>query len=116
MEERQKCFIVRDLLESYEDELVNPETGEMIKEHLQSCSKCQKSYKKMQAQRQEQAELEQLQGNKFQRKLLGYQMLGFFLGVLLTIGIVLASGFVLLLWTKLMMYGSQLLEGLIRFL
>lgn len=109
MKERQRCFIVRDLLESYEDGLVSQETGEMIHFHLHSCIACQKAQEKLQIQRQEEEAIEQQQGNQFKRTLMLYQVLGFFLGVLLTIGIVVVSGLLLILWTKLLMWGIQLL-------
>ena len=63
----------------------------------------------MQIRRQEEEVMEQLQGSKFKRTLMLYQMLGFLMGVLLTIGIVAVAGLLLILWTKLMMWGIQLL-------
>lgn len=109
MKERQRCFIVKDLLESYDDGLLSQETGEMIHFHLHSCIACQKAHEKMQIRRQEEKEMEQQQGSKFKRILIAYQVLGFLMGVLLTIGIVVAAGLLLMLWTKLMMWGIQLL-------
>ncbi len=109
MNERQRCFIVKDLLESYEDGLVSQETGEMIDFHLHSCIACQKVKEKLKIQRQEAKAMEKQQGNQFKRTLMLYQVLGFFLGILLTIGIVVVSGLLLILWTKLWMWGIQLL-------
>ncbi len=109
MKERQRCFIVKDLLESYDDGLVSQETGEMIHFHLHSCIACQKAHEKMQIRRQEEEVMKQQQGSRFKRTLMGYQVLGFLLGVLLAIGIVVAAGLLLILWTKLLMWGIQLL-------
>lgn len=38
----RECPIVEDLLPLYLEGLVSPETGEMVREHLQTCPSCQK--------------------------------------------------------------------------
>lgn len=43
----EKCFLIKDLLPSYIDEVCSEETSEMIKKHLNECRDCQKTYVSM---------------------------------------------------------------------
>lgn len=38
------CSVIRDLLPLYEDGVINPETSEIIKEHLNLCPECRGYY------------------------------------------------------------------------
>ncbi|MEG2290700.1 MAG: zf-HC2 domain-containing protein [Clostridium sp.] len=42
-----KCYIVKDLLPSYIDELLSKETTEEVELHLKECDNCQLDYEKM---------------------------------------------------------------------
>lgn len=42
-----KCTIIQDVLPLYVDEVVSPDTKEMVDEHLLHCEKCQKEYDAM---------------------------------------------------------------------
>jgi len=38
------CSVIHDLLPLYEDGVLNPETSEIIKEHLKDCPECRDYY------------------------------------------------------------------------
>ena len=42
-----ECYIVRDLLPQYTDELVEEETKKDIEKHLESCAECRKIYQEL---------------------------------------------------------------------
>lgn len=44
-----KCYIVKDLLSNYIDDLCSEETNADIKKHLESCDDCRSIYEKMSA-------------------------------------------------------------------
>ena len=43
----EKCYLIKDLLPSYIDEICTDETNEIIKKHLEECPDCKKSYNLM---------------------------------------------------------------------
>ena len=43
----EKCYLIKDLLPSYIDEICTEETNEIIKKHLEECPDCKKSYNLM---------------------------------------------------------------------
>lgn len=43
----KECSIVRDLLPLYVEDMVSPETGEFVKEHLNGCEECWVEYEKI---------------------------------------------------------------------
>ena len=47
--EKKECVLVRDLLPNYIDKLTSSETNLFIEKHLERCSECKSSYKKMNA-------------------------------------------------------------------
>ena len=42
-----KCYLIRDLLPSYIDELTGEETNKEIENHLNECPECKKAYESM---------------------------------------------------------------------
>lgn len=44
-----KCYIVKDLLPSYIDELLSEETTAEVEQHLKECDDCRLDYEKMKA-------------------------------------------------------------------
>ena len=44
---KNDCFIVKDLLALYSEEMVSEETAQFIAEHLESCEDCSREYKQM---------------------------------------------------------------------
>ena len=44
---KMPCYIVKDLLPLYVDDLLSPESGRDVKEHLAECEECGKLYKQM---------------------------------------------------------------------
>jgi len=47
MMKNEKCYLIRDLLPSYIDEVCSEETNDMIKNHLNECEECRKVYESM---------------------------------------------------------------------
>ena len=47
MMKNEKCYLIKDLLPSYIDEICTDETNEIIKKHLEECPDCKKSYNLM---------------------------------------------------------------------
>ena len=52
-----KCSIVKDLLNLYIDDLCSEENNKLIKKHLDSCEKCQKTYNKLLKEKHKDEEL-----------------------------------------------------------
>lgn len=44
MMKNEKCYLIKDLLPNYIDELCAEETNEIIKKHLEECPDCKRSY------------------------------------------------------------------------
>lgn len=42
-----KCTIIQDILPLYVDEVISPDTKEMVEEHLQHCLSCQQELESM---------------------------------------------------------------------
>ena len=89
--EKLSCEIVRDLLESYQEELVTDNTNKMITQHLKECEECRKIERKMQMQMELQKKQLENRDKTFRRKLVSYryESLGFFTGVVIILGIFL---------------------------
>ena len=89
--ERPTCGIVEDLLHSYCDRITGETVSEMIQEHLEECSDCQKKYADVLAQRRKEEETEVLRGNRFVRKLqsIRYYLIGIAIGFMLPVVTVL---------------------------
>ena len=49
----KECSIVRDLLPLYVEDMVSPDTGEFVKEHLNGCEECRGEYDKMTTSRKQ---------------------------------------------------------------
>ena len=47
MMKNDKCYLIRDLLPSYIDELTGEETNKEIENHLNECPECKKAYESM---------------------------------------------------------------------
>lgn len=97
--EKPTCGIIEDLLQSYCDDITGETVTEMIQEHLKECSGCQKKYREVLLQRQQEEEKEVLRGKSFGQKLKGirYYLIGIGIGFCLPIAAVLiwlAIGFV----------------------
>lgn len=89
--EKISCEVVRDLLESYQEELVTDTTNQIIEQHLKKCEECRKIERKMQIQMELQREQRQKREKTFCKKLISYryEILGFFTGVVAILGIFL---------------------------
>lgn len=85
--EKPTCGIIEDLLQSYCDDITGEPVTEMIQEHLKECSRCQKKYEGVLAQRQREEEEEVLRGKSFGQKLKSMRdyMIGIAIGFLLPI-------------------------------
>lgn len=81
--EKISCEMIRDLLESYQEELVTDTTNKVIEQHLRKCEECRKIERKMQIQTELQREQKQKREKSFFRRLISYryEILGFFTGV-----------------------------------
>lgn len=81
--EKISCEMIRDLLESYQEELVTDTTNKVIEQHLKNCEECRKIERKMQIQMELQREQKQKREKSFFRRLISYryEILGFFTGV-----------------------------------
>lgn len=44
---KNECYIVKDILPLYAEQMVSPETGEFVKEHLDGCEKCRREYENL---------------------------------------------------------------------
>ncbi len=89
--ERISCEIVRDLLESYEEQLVTDNTKKIIAEHLEGCEKCRKTEQEITQQMQLKRQQTESRDKKFRKKLIScrYEIFGFFTGVIIVLGLLL---------------------------
>jgi predicted anti-sigma-YlaC factor YlaD len=89
--EKISCEMIRDLLESYQEELVTDTTNKVIEQHLRKCEECRKIERKMQIQTELQREQKQKREKSFFRRLISYryEILGFFTGVVTILVILL---------------------------
>lgn len=79
----ENCGIVKDLLPSYQEELVTEASKELIESHLQICPDCKRYQEAMKNHNVEQERKEIEKGKKFGKKLLGYKqyIMGFVVGL-----------------------------------
>lgn len=91
--QKMECMIVRDLMISYAEELLSENTMQFTKLHLEECPKCKIIYNDLLEELSEQSEREQGTDIKFVRSLkrYRYQLMGAFLGVILTTFLLLGS-------------------------
>ena len=84
MQERE-CMIVRDLLPSYIEQLLNGTSVSFIETHLQECKGCEKRYRELLLQYEEENSNQGKAEKRFFRRLrrYRYQMLGGLIGMLL---------------------------------
>ncbi len=94
--QQKKCMIVRDLLDSYAEELTGDKTTEFIQQHLKECTKCRDAYQELLEEQEEQRAKESGLDKRFLFKLkrYRYQLMGAFLGVVLTILFIVGALFV----------------------
>lgn len=97
--QQKECMIIRDLFPTYIEQLTNDTTNSIIEQHLQECSKCMDVYQEMLADYEEQRQIENGRDRRFWRRLrrYRYQLIGGFVGVVLTIAL-LIGGFHWLIW------------------
>lgn len=93
--QQQECMIVRDLLPSYVEELTSDNTKAFLEKHMKECSKCRSFYQDLIEEYEEQKALESGRDKRFLYKLkyYRYQVLGAFLGIGLSLGLILLSVF-----------------------
>ncbi|MBQ7067342.1 MAG: zf-HC2 domain-containing protein [Lachnospiraceae bacterium] len=93
MKKNRTCAIVEDLLPSYLEELTNDTTKEMIEEHLKECKKCRAYKEELLAEKEEFLLQEEKKSAGFKKRLsrYRYQLLGLFLGMVLTVAAVFGS-------------------------
>lgn len=86
MQERE-CMIVRDLLPSYIEQLTNDTSVSVIEAHLQECKSCEKKYRELLLQYEEESSSRGKAEKRFFRRLrrYRYQMIGCFIGMLLPV-------------------------------
>lgn len=84
MQERE-CMIVRDLLPSYIEQLVNDTTVSIVEAHLRECKGCEKRYRELLLEYEEESNNQGKAEKRFFRRLrrYRYQMLGGLIGMLL---------------------------------
>lgn len=84
MQERE-CMIVRDLLPSYIEQLANDTSVSVVETHLQECKKCEKVYRELLSQYEEESSMQGKADKRFFRRLrrYRYQMLGGAIGIML---------------------------------
>lgn len=97
--QQKECMIIRDLLPSYIEQLTGDTTNSVMEQHLQECRKCRDVYQEMLVDYEEQQARESGIDRKFGRRLrrYRYQLIGGFLGVFLTIAL-LIGGIQWLIW------------------
>lgn len=97
--QQKECMIIRDLLPSYIEQLTNDTTNSVIDEHLQGCSKCWEAYQEILVVFEEQCQQENGRDRRFWRRLrrYRYQLIGAFVGVILTIAL-LIGGLQWIIW------------------
>ena len=84
MQDRE-CMIVRDLLPSYIEQLINDTSVTVVETHLQECKKCEKVYRELLSQYEEESSMQGKADKRFFRRLrrYRYQMLGGAIGIML---------------------------------
>lgn len=89
--ERISCEMVRDLMESYEEQLVTDTTKEMMTQHLGKCEECRKIEQKTREQLQVKKQQMAKRDKKFRKKLISYryEIFGFFTGMIIVLGTLL---------------------------
>lgn len=104
MMEKISCEIVGDLLPSYYDQVTSDTTREVLNEHLCQCDTCRLRYENRIRQWKQEEESESVRGRKFHEKLLNYRYyaIGFFIGLLLPIAVLLLGAIINALCTFLM--------------
>lgn len=90
MIKERECSVVLDLASSYAEGLTGVTTNGLIEGHLKDCKKCKKYYEEFMIFREESEQKEQAIGRKFKASLkrYRYQMLGMFLGIIITVSVV----------------------------
>lgn len=93
MGKNRTCAIVEDLLPSYIEELTNDTTKEMIEEHIKECKACRTYKEHLLFEKEELLLQEQKKSEKFKKRLsrYRYQLIGLFLGMVLTVAAVFGS-------------------------
>lgn len=103
MKRNRSCVLVEDLLPSYLDGLTNDTTKEMIEEHLANCKLCQKYRDDLLVSNEQLDKEEQEKTRNFKRVMskYRYQLLGLFLGMILTVVAVVGSITFGILWLRM---------------
>ena len=89
--ERMSCEMVRDLMESYEEQLVTDTTKEMMTQHLRKCEECRKIEQKAREQLQARRQQIEKRDKKFRKKIISYryEIFGFFTGMIIVLAVLL---------------------------
>ena len=103
MKRNRICVLVEDLLPSYLDGLTNDTTKEMIEEHLANCKLCQKYRDDLLVSNEQLDKEEEEKTRNFKRVMskYRYQLLGLFLGMILTVVAVVGSIAFGILWLRM---------------
>lgn len=85
MKQNIQCAITRDLLSSYQENLISQGTKEWLEVHLKECKQCRKEYELLQEVKEEERLLEQKGDKRFKRSLIRYryQTIGFVIGLII---------------------------------
>ena len=103
MKRNRICVLVEDLLPSYLDGLTNDTTKEMIEEHIANCKLCQKYRDDLLVSNEQLDKEEEEKTRNFKRVMskYRYQLLGLFLGMILTVVAVVGSIAFGILWLRM---------------
>lgn len=93
MDKNRMCKMVEDLLPSYLDGLTNDTTNKMIEDHINNCEQCRTYKEELVVSNEQLSRAEEVKTRGFQRLLsrYRYQLLGLFLGMILTVAAVFGS-------------------------
>lgn len=93
LEKNRTCAIVEDLLPSYLEELTSGTTNEMIEAHIKTCEACKTYKENLLADKEQLLQMEEQKSESFKKRLsrYRYQLLGLFLGMILTVAAIFGS-------------------------
>ena len=100
--QQKECMIVRDLLDSYMEDLTGDNTKVFIEKHLKECSKCKDIFHDLLEEQEEQKAIKSGIDKRlfYKLKRYRYQLLGVFLGFILTIVLIFGLVFYVIFANK----------------
>lgn len=103
MKKNRMCVVVEDLLPTYLEGLTNDTTNKIIEEHMNECRKCREYKEDLLVSNVQLMKDEEDKTRKFKKVLsrYRYQLMGLFLGMILTVVVVFGSIAFAILWLSM---------------